>query len=547
MLDVIVKEIAATVKESVQAGIKALSKKFERRFKAVEDRFTAIEGRFDALPIPKDGQDGKSITADDVRPVIVDEVEKAAQTIKVPEVDYDVVKSFVVREVAAIPKPQDGKSVTVEEVEPLLKELVAGIELPVPEKGEKGDSITLDDVRPLVDGAVKDAVQNIQVPQVDYDQVKNFVTAEVAKLPTAKDGEDGKSLTPEDIAPLLEQLVGAIEIPVPKDGEPGKSITLDDVRPVIDEAVSKAVLEIRVPKIDYETVKGFITEEVAKIPTPKDGESVTPEDVKPMLDELVKTAVAEIPPPKDGETGKDADPIDMDVVDSMIANAVAEKSTEIQSQLLNDTKPIIAETVKTTFAEMPRPKDGKDADPIDMDALQKMIDEKVESLVAAKVEKAVANIHVPEPRNGEDGKDALEIEILPEIDHEKSYTRGVFAIHKGGLWRSYERTSGMRGWEPVVDGIADIQIDYDGERGIKIITEKSSGDIVAKEFVIPLVLDRGVYKEGQAYAKNDGVTYAGSYWIAQKDAPVGKPGDSNADFRLAVKKGRDAHSQVKVK
>jgi hypothetical protein len=40
------------------------------------------------------------------------------------------------------------------------------------------------------------------------------------------------------------------------------------------------------------------------------------------------------------------------------------------------------------------------------------------------------------------------------------------------------------------------------------------------------------------YRKGDGVTWGGSFWIAQKDAPEGRPGLSD-DWRLAVKKGRD--------
>jgi hypothetical protein len=51
--------------------------------------------------------------------------------------------------------------------------------------------------------------------------------------------------------------------------------------------------------------------------------------------------------------------------------------------------------------------------------------------------------------------------------------------------------------------------------------------------------DRGVFKDGAGYWRNNAVTFGGSLWIAQKDAPEGKPGIS-PDWRLAVKKGRDA-------
>ena len=55
---------------------------------------------------------------------------------------------------------------------------------------------------------------------------------------------------------------------------------------------------------------------------------------------------------------------------------------------------------------------------------------------------------------------------------------------------------------------------------------------------LPVPLDRGVYLESKVYQRGDGVTFGGSWWIAQKDAPEGKPGTS-PDWRLACKRGRD--------
>lgn len=147
--------------------------------------------------------------------------------------------------------------------------------------------------------------------------------------------------------------------------------------------------------------------------------------------------------------------------------------------------------------------------------------------------------------NGEDGKDAVAIDILPAIDESKCYARGTYATHKGGLWRSFEKTKGMRGWECIVDGIESASIEYDGERKCVMQINRSSGAMVEKEMVMPIVIDRGVYNPEKSYALNDGVTYAGSYWLAVKDAPQGTPGASD-DFRLAVKKGRDYKQPVKA-
>jgi hypothetical protein len=104
--------------------------------------------------------------------------------------------------------------------------------------------------------------------------------------------------------------------------------------------------------------------------------------------------------------------------------------------------------------------------------------------------------------------------------------------------RTLARTPGPRG----VDGLGfdDLQVIHDGERGFTF--RMTRGDQV-KEFTfkVPIVLDRSVYKDDREvpYEKGDGVTFGGSFWIAQKDAPEGKPQDGSKDWRLAVKRGRN--------
>jgi hypothetical protein len=86
-------------------------------------------------------------------------------------------------------------------------------------------------------------------------------------------------------------------------------------------------------------------------------------------------------------------------------------------------------------------------------------------------------------------------------------------------------------------GFDDLVVDYDGEREFAFKFQRGA-EVKAFPFTLPLVLDRGVWREGAAYAKGDGVTWAGSFWIAQRDT-VAKPDAGNGDFRLAVKRGRD--------
>lgn len=89
-----------------------------------------------------------------------------------------------------------------------------------------------------------------------------------------------------------------------------------------------------------------------------------------------------------------------------------------------------------------------------------------------------------------------------------------------------------------IDGLGfdDLEIEHDGERTVTLsfVQGERRKDFVLK---MPVMLDRGVFKDGSNYERGDAVTWAGSIWIAQKDTGA-KPGEGG-DWRLAVKKGRD--------
>lgn len=147
--------------------------------------------------------------------------------------------------------------------------------------------------------------------------------------------------------------------------------------------------------------------------------------------------------------------------------------------------------------------------------------------------------------DGKDGRDALQLEILPSIDPEKSYSRGTYALHKGGLWRSFESTHGMRGWECIVNGIADIQISLgDNLRELTVTVEKSCGKAVEKMCRIPVMIYRDVYKSGESYEQGDCVTWGGAVWVCLKDTDQ-KPGSASGEWKLAVKAGRNANTPAK--
>lgn len=168
--------------------------------------------------------------------------------------------------------------------------------------------------------------------------------------------------------------------------------------------------------------------------------------------------------------------------------------------------------------------------------------------VKSAVSEAVAAlppVQIPEVKDGEPGRDAVQLDILPAIDEAKSYPRGTYARHAGGVWKAYRNTDGMHGWECVLRGVKSVSVAMANERTLTITTEMTDGEPVVKEISIPTVIDRGPHTDAAEYEPGDAVTYGGSLWIAQKSAPVGRPGDVGSDgWRLAVRRGRDAAKQT---
>ncbi|EER6692093.1 portal protein, partial [Escherichia coli] len=117
-------------------------------------------------------------------------------------------------------------------------------------------------------------------------------------------------------------------------------------------------------------------------------------------------------------------------------------------------------------SHIPAPRDGRDYDP---EVLKQAVLEAVNAL--------------PAPQ---DGRDATALEVLPAIDDQKSFPRGTYATHLGGLWRAYEKTHGMRGWECLVDGVADIDVSMTDERLFSVVIRQSSGRCTEKTFSLPV-------------------------------------------------------------
>ena len=303
-----------------------------------------------------------------------------------------------------------------------------------------------------------------------------------------------------------------------------KHVTVDEVRPVLQAMVDDAVGAIPVPRdgrdYDPDVLQQAVNDAVANIPVPADGKSITPDDVRPMLEQMVKEAVSHIPAPRDG---RDYDP---DVLRKAVLEAVNDAVANIpqpadgKSLTPDDVRPMLEQMVKEAVSHIHVPRDGRDYDP---DVLQKAVLDAVSAL--------------PAPQ---DGRDATALEILPAIDDQKSFPRGTYATHQGGLWRAYEKTHGMRGWECLVDGVADIDVSMTGERLFSVVVRQSSGQRTEKTFSLPVMLYRGVFRAGETYHPGDTVTWGGSLWHCNS-MTEDKPGEAHSSaWTLAAKRGRDA-------
>ncbi|MGQ6276457.1 hypothetical protein ACUNDX_06545 [Serratia sp. IR-2025] len=241
---------------------------------------------------------------------------------------------------------------------------------------------------------------------------------------------------------------------------------------------------------------------------------ITADDVKLVVESAVKAL-----PPTEVPVLPD--------VSKMVSEAVAALPVPADGKSLtqDDIRPLLKEMVEDAVSGIPTPRDGKDADP---------------EAIKLAVSDALAALPAPEsPVPGADGRDALQIEILPGIDAEKSYPRGTYATHSGGLWRSFEKTAGMRGWECLVDGISAVDVANVDERMFTVTVTRASGACETKTFGIPVMIYRGVFKSEGSYQPGDTVTWGGSLWHCD-EITADKPGElGSKGWTLATKRGRD--------
>jgi len=202
-------------------------------------------------------------------------------------------------------------------------------------------------------------------------------------------------------------------------------------------------------------------------------------------------------------------------------------ATDDKLKALSDKMEASVLSLVSMVAGLPTPKDGEDGKSVTIDDIQAMID------------KTIGEIEIVAPQDGENGRDALDLDILPAIDPEKSYPRGTYAMHDGGLWRSHGTTSDMRGWDCIVNGVQHHSTSQIDERTFKSTTLLSDGKLISNEFSMPVMLYKSVYKSEHQYRQGDMVTCSGSLWHCDEDTTDRPGGKDSKGWTLCAKKGAD--------
>lgn len=333
-------------------------------------------------------------------------------------------------------------------------------------------------VREYVDAQVAPLLKHIATLE------QRLAVAEVRPMIPGPAGEDAEPVDVDDVVDAAVEKIKAL-IPEPQNGRDGR-----------DGVDGKDGKDAEPVDLDALAVKA-----AALIDRPKDGRDADPVD----LEAVAKAAAALIPTPADG---KDAT-VDPDLLADMVATHVARAVASLEppkdgtSVTVEDVAPLIAREVEKAVAALPVPKDGvgvvtmlqdrqghlivtlsdgqtKDVGQIagrdvDMDAVLKAVEDTLASW--------------PKPTNGIDGKDGM--------------------------------------------GFDDLSFAHD-DHG-RLLLKLQRGDVV-KTVLVPCVVDRGVWRADEAYLKGDAVTWGGSVFIAQVDAPTTKP-ETSKEWRLAVKRG----------
>lgn len=251
----------------------------------------------------------------------------------------------------------------------------------------------------------------------------------------------------------------------------------------------------------------------------------------------------------------------LDALVKTIKEAITLEGAKIRQELMEDQKRMVIGLAKTTvrrdldgaIADMekrlqeklteqvksiPTPQDGKDGQSVDMEVVKGL----AEAWLAD-------NFKQPEDgkdgTDGQDGKDAIQLDILPMIDASKTYAKGTYAQHDGGVYKASRNTDPIEkaephraGWDMVLRGVSTVEVHPIDESTFAVKTKMTGGSDQVVKMSMPTMVYKEVWKDGETYQKGNVVTWGGSMWHCQKSDVTSKPATSD-EWKLCVKRGTD--------
>ena len=135
---------------------------------------------------------------------------------------------------------------------------------------------------------------------------RSLADAVSARVLTIKDGEPGRSVTVQDVAPIIraevERVVSVAVAAIPP-APAGKDVDPEVVRAMVTEAVAAIPPAEPGKDADPEVIRQMVAEEVSRLPPAQAGKDADPEVIRAMVTETVTAAVSALPAPAKGDPG----------------------------------------------------------------------------------------------------------------------------------------------------------------------------------------------------------------------------------------------------
>jgi hypothetical protein len=203
-----------------------------------------------------------------------------------------------------------------------------------------------------------------------------------------------------------------------------------------------------------------------------------------------------------------------------VARRLDEFGSRIEVLTEVDVSEIVGAAAKVAVAELPKPADGKSV----------TVDD-VAPLIESAVQRAVDCLPAAKDGVGLAG-------ALINIDG------SLVVTLTNGEMRELGKVVGRDGvdakGEPGRDALALTNFDTALSEDGRVLTLSLENDEVrvTHELQLPVMIYRGVFKDGQTYVQGDTVTFGGSLWHCNAQTTE-KPLEGRGVWQLATRKGRD--------